>query len=152
MCQTRWVERHDAFEVFINLFLATISCLEEIGNSSPSDWKRETRSDAQSFLVAMSQFSFFVSLVTTQKVLLYTRGLSVKLQGHYVDVAHSHRDIGMVKNAFKKSRANVDTFHNPLYEQVMVLSQSINIVESVPRLASRQQLHQNTPASSPKEY
>ena len=119
-----------------DLFLATICCLEEIGNSSPSEWNRETRSDAQSFLVAMSQFSFVVSLVTTQKVLSYTRGLSVKLQGRYVDVARAYRDIEVVQNTLKTFRSNVDTFHNLVYEQVMVLSQSVGIVESVPRLAS----------------
>ena len=100
----------------------------------------------------MSQFSFVVSLVTTQKVLSYTRGLSVKLQGRYVDVARAHRDIELVQNTLKKSWSNVDTFHNLVYEQVIVLSQSVGIVESVSRLANRQRLRQNTPASSPKEY
>ena len=32
------------------------------------------------------------------------------------------------------------------------MSPNVDIVESVPQLASRQQLHQNTPASRPKEY
>ena len=82
--------------------------------------------------MALSQFTFVVSLVTTQKVLSYTKGLSVKLQGRYVDVARAHRDIEKVQNTLKKSRANVDTFHSLVYEQVMILSQSIGIVESVP--------------------
>ena len=37
MWRTQWVECHEAFEVFTDLFLATVCCLEEIRNSSPSD-------------------------------------------------------------------------------------------------------------------
>ena len=54
------------------------------------------------------------------------------------------------KTTFKIS-ANVDTFHNLVEEQVMALRQTVSIVECVPRLASRQQRHQNTPATSPKK-
>ena len=62
MCRTRWVERHEAFEVFSDLFLPIVSCLEEIMNSAQSDWNRKTRSDANSYLLALSQFSFVVAL------------------------------------------------------------------------------------------
>ena len=67
-------------------------------------------------------------------------------------MACAHWDIEVVQNTLKKSRSNMDRFHNLVYEQVMVLSQIVGIVESVPPFASRQQLRQNTPASSPKEY
>ena len=96
MCRTRWVERHEAFEVFADLFLPTVSCLEAIAGSISSQWNRTTRSDAHSLLLAMSQFSFCLALVATQNVLAYTKGLSVKLQGRYVDVACAYREIEMV--------------------------------------------------------
>ena len=60
MCRTRWVKRHEAFEVFSDLFLPIVSCLEEIINSAQSDWNRKTRSDANSYLLALSQFSFWL--------------------------------------------------------------------------------------------
>ena len=56
------MERHEAFEVFSDLFLPIVSCLEEIMNSAQSDWNRETRSDASSYLLALPQFSFVVAL------------------------------------------------------------------------------------------
>lgn len=70
-----------------------VSCLEEIVLSSSGESNRETRFDAQSLLLALSQFSFIVTLVATQSVLAYTKGLSVKLQGPYVDIACAHREI-----------------------------------------------------------
>ena len=111
MCRTRWVERHEAFEVFLDLFMATLSCLEEMALGRPAEWNRETRSDAHSLFLAVSQFSFVVALVLTQKVLGYTKGLSIKLQGRYVDMARAHKDIKSVKNIVKQKRSEVDSFH-----------------------------------------
>ncbi len=87
------MERNEAFEIFLDLFLSTVSCLEEIAHATGEAWNRDTHHDAQSFLLAMSQFTFIVALVLTQKVLVYTKGLSVKLQGRYVDVVYAHLQI-----------------------------------------------------------
>lgn len=95
-----------------SLILPTFCCLEAIVYSPPSDWKRETRSDAQSLLLAMSQFPFVVALVLSQEVLANTKGLSVKLQGRYVDVVQAHRDIEHVKTTIKSVRSRVDDFHS----------------------------------------
>ena len=93
LCGTQWVECHEAFQVFSDLFSSIFACLEAIAHSPPANWNRETRSDAQSFLLAMSQFPFIVSLVFSRKILGYTRGLSVKLQGRFVDIVCAHQDI-----------------------------------------------------------
>ena len=133
-------------------YLPIFCCLEAVVYSSSSDWNRETRSDAQSLLLAMSQFSFMVALVLSQKILAYTKGLSVKLQGRYVDVVQAHRDIESVKAVISGVRSRVDDFHSQVYEQVLTLSQSVNIAESAPRLASRQQHRQNIPSDSISDY
>ena len=93
MCRTRWIERHEAFEIFLDLFLPTFCCLEEMAHAKDVAWNRETHHDAQSFLLAISQFTFIVALVLPQKVLAFTGGLSVKLQGRYVDVVYAHQQI-----------------------------------------------------------
>ena len=58
LCRTRWVERHEAYDVFIDLFLHLISCLDDLVHASPAEWNRDTRSEAHSFLLALSQFYF----------------------------------------------------------------------------------------------
>ena len=87
----------------------------------------------------MSQFPFMVALVVSQEVLAYTKGLSVKLQGRYVDVVRAHRDIELVKTTIKGVRSRVDDFHSQVYRQVLMLSQSIDVAEAAPRQANRQQ-------------
>ena len=56
-----------------------------------------------------------MTLVITQKIVAYTRGLSVKLQGRYVDVVRAHNDIESAKAALKGSRSQVDGFHDHIY-------------------------------------
>jgi len=141
MCRTRWVEHHDVFEVFCDLFLPIICCFESIVGSSGGEWNRDIRSTAQSFLLAMSQFSLIVTLA-------YTKGLNVKLQGLYVDIAHAHHEISNVKETLKKARSNVNAFHS----QAMIIAQSVGVEECLPRLASRQQHRQNIQAETCNDY
>ena len=152
LCRTRWVQRHEAFEVFCDLFTPTFCCFESIVHSAASDWNRETHSDAQSFLLAMSQFPFIVALVLTHRVLAYTKGLSVQLQGRYCDVVRAHQEIETVKTAVSKARSEIDTFHSRVYEQALAISQSIDVDESAPRVARRQLHRSHVPASNTSDY
>ena len=144
------MERHEAFQVFNDLFFPIFYCLEAISHSAATDWNRETRWDAQSFLLAISQFPFIVALVFAQNILGYTKGLSIKLQGWYVDIVRAHQDIESVKTTLKAVRSRVDSFHSLTYHQAVMLGQSVE--ETALRQALRQQHGQNIPSSSVSEY
>jgi len=152
MCKTRWVERHEAFEVFCDLFIAIYSCLEEIASSPVSEWNRESRAEAHTQLTAISKFSFIATLLISQRVLSYTKGLSVKLQGAYVDVARAFHDVTLVKSTLEKVRQNVDAFHHLLYEEILRLAGLVESKECSPRVAHRQQHRQNAPSVSCEEH
>ena len=138
-----------AFEVFIDLFMPVTCCLEEIAYSSPADWNSETRPDAQSFFLTIFRFSFVVALVITEKVLSYVKGLSVKLQGRYVDVIRAHEN---VKSTLAKLRSDIDNFHGKTYGEALLLCQSVGIEESTPRVTSRQRHRQNIPSDNSSDY
>ena len=82
----------------------------------------------------------------------YTKGLSVKLQGRYVDIARAHREISNLKTTLQKIRSNVNPFYTRTYDQNMTIAQSVGVEESMPRLASRQQHRQNIQAPNSSEY
>ena len=42
ICQTRWVEHHEAFELFSDLFMPIISYLEAISQSTSLEWNRDS--------------------------------------------------------------------------------------------------------------
>ena len=97
--------------MFLDMFMSIVCCLEEITNSSLAEWNAETRSDAQSLFFTIFRFSFVVALVLTQKILSYIKGLSVKLQGRYVDVVRAYKNIENVKCTISKLRSDADNFH-----------------------------------------
>ena len=117
--------RHEAFEVFSDLLLPTVSCLEAIANSSVREWNRDSRADAQSLLLAISLFSFTVALRATSSVLSFTRALSVKLQGQYVDRAYAYREMMNVQDVPRGCRSNVDLFHDQIYPKALAIAEMI---------------------------
>ena len=121
-------------------------------HASPTEWNRQTRSEAHSFLLALSQFSFIITLIVTKTILGYTRGLAVKLQGHYVDAVRAHRDIEFVKSVLKGCRSNVQDFHKRLYQEAVRLGELVGVTEPSPRLAGRQQHRQNIHADTMTDY
>ena len=54
-------------------------------------------------------------------MLSYIKGLSVKLQGRYVNAIRAHRDIQNVKSTLVKQRCDVERFHSQIYNEVTVL-------------------------------
>lgn len=96
-----------------------MSCLEAIALSSSTEWNKDSRTDAQSLLLALTQF--IVALEASHNLLAYTRGLSVKLQGPYVDVSYAYNEIESVKSVLRGSRSSVDSFHSIIYSTVLHL-------------------------------
>ena len=50
---------------------------------------------------------------------MFTMGLSVKLQGSYVDIARAHHEINTLKSSLKKLRRDVNCFHSRIHKQTM---------------------------------
>ena len=150
LCKTRWVERHQAFEVFADLLQPLIFCLEEIKDSV--EWNRETRADAQSFFLALTRFPFIFTLILTKDVLAYTKALSVKLQGRYVDIVKAYQEIRFVTSTLHSARVNVTTIHSRVYQKALEVAGKVNVEESLPRTTGRQQHRGNVPASSASDY
>ena len=151
LCKTRWVERHEAFEVFVDLYQSVVYCMEEI-KDLPGEWNRETRSDAQSFFISLSRFPTICALVLTKEVLSYTKALSIKLQGRYIDIVKAYQEIDLVKSILKDARKNIDGFHSRVYKKALDVAAKVKVEESLPRTTGRQQHRSNVPAVSAVQY
>ena len=114
-----------------------VNCLEEIRDSP--GWNQESKRDAQSHLLALTKFSFIFSLVVTKEVLGFSKALSVKLQGRYVDAVKAYNDVNLVKDTLKSVRSTVDQFHSRIYKVALDIAIKVNVEESQPRAACRQQ-------------
>ena len=150
LCKTRWVERHEAFEVFVDLFEPLVCCLEEMKDSN--DWNRDTRADAQSLFLTLSRFPFIIALMITKDVLAHTKALSMKLQGRYIDIVKAYKEVEFVKSTLKGARDGVDDFHSRVYGKALQVAAKIQIDESLPRTTGRQLHRINVPAATPSQY
>ena len=127
-----------------------MSCFEDIKDSS--EWNRESRADAQSLFLALSRIPFIAALIITRDILAYTKQLSIKLQGRYLDIVKAYEQISIVQTALKNAREDIDTFHSGMYTKVKQVASKVNINESRLRTVGRQQHRNNIPATAESEY
>ena len=92
MCRTQWVERQDAFEVFVQLYHFVVKCLEDISGENSASWNRDTVADARSLYLCITDFEFIIGLVSTKNVMAYSKTLTVGLLGRGIDIV---RDISV---------------------------------------------------------
>ena len=71
LCETRWIERHDAVLVFVELFDAICAALENLAASGT-----EVSAEAQCLLSAISRSSFLISVLTLKHALSLWQNLS----------------------------------------------------------------------------
>ena len=152
LCRTRWVERHDAFAVFVDFLKPLGVCLDSINSNNGREWSRESRADAYSLLLALQKFSFVVSLVIAREILAITKPLSVQLQGSYTDIARAYQDVDAVKRQVKANRNDLNKFHNLVYNKAYSVANDIGVQEDMPPTTSCQQHRSNPSHETPKDY
>ena len=121
LCRTRWVERHEAYEVSFDMLPSIVETLEAISHeqlhmiqnqysSSPWNWDAESRNKASSLLNAVLRFPSLIAQVTAIKCLLIVKPLSIRLQKRDIDVSTRHTAHFVIsKSGLKLAREQIDT-------------------------------------------
>lgn len=151
MCKTRWVQRHDALNVFVSLFTSIANSLEDI-MLHPREWNVTSVSNARSLLAAMTQFQFIAALHTTRAILAYVQHISTSLQSNTKEMISAVTEIERVIRTLEEQRQNVDHFHQDLYKAMVATATSVNVQPAAPRIVNRQRHRTNAPAENVEEY
>ena len=154
LCRTRWLERHDALEVFVDLYPATVVALRDIAYGEDSvSWNRETVSDANGLLSAIEKFSFLLILMVVFNVLSYIKGLTVLLQQRSLDIVQGIELIQDVQEQLKELREDIDDRHKIWFELTVDLVEEVGTEKpSIPRRCNRQTQRSNVEAEVPEVY
>lgn len=150
LCRTRWVERHDAFEVFIDFLPAILGSIEHY--SHLPNTRTPGAADASSLYNSVTRFDFIISLVIVYKCLAYVRGLSKSLQQRSLDIGRAFQQVTLVKSCLEDTRNEVEEFHSKCFEQATKLSSALDIPVTKPRTCKRQTKRDNMPAETIKDY
>ncbi|XP_052276382.1 52 kDa repressor of the inhibitor of the protein kinase-like [Dreissena polymorpha] len=149
LCRTRWVQRHDAFEVFLDFLPATIDAIENI---LEYESRPDSLTDANGILSAITSFPFIIALVIALRCLAYIKSLSIVLQGRELDSEEALKNVRHVKDTLQNKRDSVDNFHGCLYEEAVAVAKAVGVDPSIPRRCCRQTQRNNIPADTPETY
>ena len=142
-CDTRWVEKQTAIQVFKELYPAIVVSLQRI-----SGWRDNGSGSGRAVMFLRSFDSeFHVSLQVLNVVLAVTKPLSSKLQGVSQDLAQAVNSIQECVDVLETFR-NDDTFDEAFQRAEDTFAEQL----VMPRMAGRQAQRNNVPADTPLQY
>ena len=94
--KTRWLQRIDAFHIFIDIFDNIIKPFDHVTATS-SSWSRESVVDAMALSKPMLNLDFIVALYTVERYMSYTEGLTRSLQARALDLLCAVKLVSILK-------------------------------------------------------
>ena len=152
MCRTRWLQRIDAADIFMRLYLSVVEYLENICNDGARLWSQDSLTDARGLLLAITTTDFVSALVITNSCLKYLKTLTASLQAEAKDIVTAVSEIDTVTATVQDVRDNIDTHHAQWFLTITEMLSEVGIEPSVPRRCGRQTQWSNVPADTPSEY
>ncbi|KAF0752713.1 52 kDa repressor of the inhibitor of the protein kinase-like, partial [Aphis craccivora] len=150
VCETRWIERHDAIIQFLELYDTIINCLDELGNSNEET--TSTTCKANNLLNCMLKFEFLITLQVLTELFSITLPLSKQLQNQNVEYFQSLKMVKTVVEEFENKRKNDIQSFNSIYTKSLTLADMHKIKVKKSRTCSRQINRENILTNDPKEY
>lgn len=114
MCETRWVERHEALSEFYEMLPLIIDFLTDLVLST----NRITSSKANNLLLAITSCDFIVSLVCANELISITVPLSRQLQTPDLDVYKASEITKLVISIFEDMRKDCDQNFLNVFEKL----------------------------------
>nr|XP_047129330.1 52 kDa repressor of the inhibitor of the protein kinase-like [Hydra vulgaris] len=151
ICRTRWIERIDGLNTFLEHYLSIFHALC-IMASPESSVNKDTQNKSSTFLNSIGTFHFVFTLVVTTRVFDFTLPVTRLLQSKTIDILDGLHLITALKNTFISIRNDIDSFHNNCYEAACLLSSKAEISVLKPRTCSIQKNRSNVPSESVSDY
>src|SRR6218665_1461463 len=140
LCETRFIQRHDAILRFSDNFSSIIGALQDITESNTMDAK--TKAKAITLINGVSTSSFLVSLAAAMKVMSLTMNLSRLLQSPKLDLPEGSAMIDSINKRLREWRGDDSAWHGvpfSVFTQAEQLAEIAGIEIAKPRIVGRQQ-------------
>ena len=138
VCRTRWVQQLDGLDRFEETIECVVKALEVMDRNEDRTWNSETHTTAGHLLSVIKSFEFIANLIIIQRVLSYTRYITVKLQKIEMDIMKGYSEVNVIRTTVKEIREDVDKHHKEWYDRIKELSKSLDTDERSPRICPRQ--------------
>ena len=150
--KTRWVERHDAYNTFAELYTLLDNTLTYIAEHS-SEFTSDTVKKASSFLDGITEFQFIATLIIAKHILSTTQVLSKSLQYRNAqDIVRGWNHVKITHKRVKEIRQDADKHQATWFSESTVMAEKVGEEPRIPRRCARQIQWNNVPATTPSEY
>jgi hypothetical protein len=147
LCETRWIERHEAVLTFIEHLPALPTVLEAIANSPGGKG-----SNAFAFLHSILSSEFLISVVVLAEVFGITLPLARKLQAEYMDVLSAAKLVETTIQTLQEKRDNSAETFKELYHQSIKMAEEMGTVIQKPRTTNLQKNRSNIQTETAEDY
>ncbi|XP_006014058.1 52 kDa repressor of the inhibitor of the protein kinase [Latimeria chalumnae] len=137
--RSQWVERHDTFEIMVELLETLITSLDEIANCTTVRWSSRIKSQANMLSTMMTEFESVISLVVLKNALSFTRAFGKNLQGQTSDVFFAASSLMAVLHSLNEVLENIEVYHEFWFEEATNLASGMGIQVKLPGRCCRNQ-------------
>ena len=96
LCKTRWLQRIDAFHIFMDLFDSIVKSFDHVTATS-SSWSRDSEVDAMALSKAMLNLDFIVALYIVERYMSFTESLTRSLLARALDLLCPVKHVSILK-------------------------------------------------------
>uniref|UniRef100_A0A1A8ESE0 THAP-type domain-containing protein n=3 Tax=Nothobranchius korthausae TaxID=1143690 RepID=A0A1A8ESE0_9TELE len=131
---TTWQEKHDSYEVFVQMLEPLVECLEKIKNN-PQRWKTFVSEQAAVLLHKVMEFDFIMAMVVLKNASSFTRELSAGIQKDQFSVASQLCQISGIVATLNRVKTNMKVFHQNWFDEACAIAQCLRVQIEVPENA-----------------
>ncbi|TDH04617.1 hypothetical protein EPR50_G00134720 [Perca flavescens] len=129
-----WQEKHDSYEVFVQMLEPLVECLEKIKNN-PQRWKAFVSDQAGALLRNVMEFDFIIAMVVLKNASSFTRELSAGLQKDHFSAASQLCQISGIVATLNRVKTSMKVFHQNWFDEACAMAQSLRVQIEVPENA-----------------
>lgn len=150
LSETRWVERHTAFQDFEDLYELLMLSLETIALcKSRKKWDAKSKTEAQGLFHQIKNPAFIAAFDTAKRLFGFTIGLSRSLQGSTLDVIKAYTVKDQLADIGKHAKT---VFAHSVHEKIQKMAKKADVKFTIPRTCGSKTLRNNTNAKTPVAY
>ncbi|XP_047234940.1 uncharacterized protein si:dkey-250d21.1 [Girardinichthys multiradiatus] len=128
---TVWQEKHDSYEVFVQMLEPLVECLEKIKNN-PQRWKPSVSEQAAVHLNKLMEFDFIITMVVLKNASSFTRELSAGIQKDQFSAASQLCQISGIVATLNRVKTNMKLFHQNWFDEACAIAHSLRVQIEVP--------------------
>lgn len=147
LCETRWIDRHDAILTFVDSLPFLHQVLESIANSDAANG-----SNAFSFMHSILSSEFIISVVILADVFALTLPLAKRLQAVNIDVLKAMSLVDAILKTLQSHRDESTEYFKSLYKKAEDLASLMGTELKKPRTTAVQINRNNVQCESTQDY